>query len=246
MGEEAHEQDQSYVGQHLRRQLSFDLWYVFLGLFLICIVEGDKLSNTDEYAFTIFSVLFEVVSAYGTVGLSLGYPGTNTSLSTQFKVTSKLIIIAMMLRGRHRGLPYALDRAILLPSEDLHKKEAEEATRRHQRRDSMSPQSPGDDDENDTSRPNSPQIRRNNTLNDNDLEDSNLPRQNPTTEIASSIRAKFNNSDGEGTMTGRGSGFSTVSKVERVQKERRRTKNHGLGQFMAGSLGVGPNFSKHE
>ena len=39
----------------------------------------------------------------------------------------------MMLRGRHRGLPYALDRAILLPSEQLQKKEAEDADRRYRR-----------------------------------------------------------------------------------------------------------------
>lgn len=35
----------------------------------------------------------------------------------------------MMIRGRHRGLPYGLDRAILLPSEALQKREAEEASR---------------------------------------------------------------------------------------------------------------------
>ncbi|KAF2403041.1 hypothetical protein EJ06DRAFT_454849, partial [Trichodelitschia bisporula] len=119
----------SYLSAHLRRQLSFDLWYVFLGLFLICIVEGARIQNRagDDYAFTTFSLLFEIVSAYGTVGLSLGYPNTNTSFSAQLKPLSKLIIIAMMLRGRHRGLPYALDRAILLPSESLQRKEGEYA-----------------------------------------------------------------------------------------------------------------------
>lgn len=30
---------------------------------------------------------------------------------------SKLVIFAMMIRGRHRGLPYALDRVITLPSD---------------------------------------------------------------------------------------------------------------------------------
>lgn len=126
----------SYLGHHLRRQLSFDLWFVFLGFFLIAIVEGSRLENTNDFAFTLFSVLFEIVSAYGTVGLSLGYPGVNTSFSGQFKTLSKLIIIAMQIRGRHRGLPYALDRAILLPSESLHQKENEDATRRMMRRNS--------------------------------------------------------------------------------------------------------------
>ncbi|KZF20199.1 potassium transport protein TRK1/TRK2 [Xylona heveae TC161] len=113
----------SYVGAHLRRQLSFDLWYIFLGLFIIAIAEGSRLSNTNEYQFTLFSCLFEIVSAYGTVGLSLGYPNIDASFSAEFNVISKLVIIAMQIRGRHRGLPYALDRAILLPSESLHKTE---------------------------------------------------------------------------------------------------------------------------
>jgi hypothetical protein len=60
------------------------------------------------------------------VGLSLGFPGTNTSFCAQFKTLSKLIIIAMMLRGRHRGLPYALDRAVLLPGEGLKKDKVRE------------------------------------------------------------------------------------------------------------------------
>lgn len=123
--EEDDEENRSYVGQHLRRQLSFDLWYIFLGFFIITIVEGHRLEDTNAYAFTMFSVLFEIVSAYGTVGLSLGYPTINASFSAEFATLSKLIIIAMMIRGRHRGLPYALDRAILLPSENLNKNETE-------------------------------------------------------------------------------------------------------------------------
>ena len=78
--------------------------------------------------------LFEVVSAYGTVGLSFGYPNVNASFSTEFGVVSKLVIIGMQIRGRHRGLPYELDRAILLPSESLHKTEDQDASKRMQRR----------------------------------------------------------------------------------------------------------------
>lgn len=124
------ENEPSYVGAHLRRQLSFDLWYIFLGLFIIAIAEGPHIQNTNEYAFTMYSVLFEIVSAYGTVGLSLGYPDTNTSFSGRFSVISKLVIIAMQIRGRHRGLPYELDRAILLPSDSLHQKEDADAAKR--------------------------------------------------------------------------------------------------------------------
>ncbi|OAP64668.1 hypothetical protein AYL99_00640 [Fonsecaea erecta] len=127
--EEEDEGEPSYVGAHLRRQLSFDLWYIFLGMFIIAIVEGGRLQNPSDTAFTLFSVLFEIVSAYGTVGLSLGYPTINASFSAEFHVLSKLVIIAMQIRGRHRGLPYELDRAILLPSESLQAKEAKEAER---------------------------------------------------------------------------------------------------------------------
>ncbi|MCJ1248684.1 low affinity potassium transporter [Trapelia coarctata] len=124
----------SYVGAHLRRQLSFDLWFIFLGLFIVAIAEGPRLQDPNDIAFSLFACLFEIVSAYGTVGLSLGYPTINASFSAEFGVVSKLVIIVMQIRGRHRGLPYELDRAILLPSESLHKTEDEDAAKRIQRR----------------------------------------------------------------------------------------------------------------
>lgn len=125
----------SYVGAHLRRQLSFDLWYIFVGFFILSISEGSKLMREE---FTMFAVLFEIVSAYGTVGMSLGFSAGNASLSSQFTVVGKLVIIAMQIRGRHRGLPYGLDRAILLPSESLNQKEAEDADARARRNSMMS------------------------------------------------------------------------------------------------------------
>lgn len=124
------EGEPSYVGAHLRRQLSFDLWYIFLGLFILSISEGKHLQS-DDPDFTLFTVLFEIVSAYGTVGLSLGYPTINASFSGKFGVIGKLVIIAMQIRGRHRGLPYELDRAILLPSENLQLHEAQEGESLH-------------------------------------------------------------------------------------------------------------------
>lgn len=64
--------------------------------------------------------VFEVVSAYGTVGLSLGITNSNYSLSGAFRPLSKLVVCAVILRGRHRSLPVAIDRAILLPSDLEH------------------------------------------------------------------------------------------------------------------------------
>ncbi|KAL1642913.1 hypothetical protein SLS58_005155 [Diplodia intermedia] len=109
----------SYLRHHLRNQLGFDLWYISVGVFCITVAEADRVADPADPAFQIFSILFEVVSAYANVGLSLGYPTVMTSLSGQFSTFSKLVICAMMIRGRHRGLPYALDRAIVLPGDVL-------------------------------------------------------------------------------------------------------------------------------
>lgn len=107
----------SYITTHIQNQLSFDLWYIFLGTFCICVAESRRIKDVGEPAFSVFSVFFEVVSAYGNVGLSLGHPTVMTSLSGQFGTFAKLVICAMMIRGRHRGLPYAVDRAVMLPGE---------------------------------------------------------------------------------------------------------------------------------
>jgi len=112
------------------------LWYIFLGFFVIAIAEGSRIIHDTDQGFTMFAVLFEIVSAYGTVGLSLGYPTINASFSAEFGVVSKLVIIAMQIRGRHRGLPYELDRAIMLKGELLRAKEDEMASRSIRRRSS--------------------------------------------------------------------------------------------------------------
>ncbi|RGP74662.1 low-affinity potassium transport [Fusarium sporotrichioides] len=112
----------SYLLTHMKNQLGFDLWYIFLGTFCICISEASRIADVNEPAFSVFSVLFEVTSAYGNVGLSLGYPTVSFSLCGMFGVFGKVVICFMMIRGRHRGLPYALDRAIMLPSAQVPEK----------------------------------------------------------------------------------------------------------------------------
>lgn len=37
------------VATHMRHQLGFDLWYIFLGLFIICIVESSQIQDTNNY-----------------------------------------------------------------------------------------------------------------------------------------------------------------------------------------------------
>jgi potassium uptake Trk family protein len=107
-----------YLAMHARRQLAFDMWWLCLALVLVCIIERGNLDNTEIQGwFNIFTIIFELVSAYGSVGLSLGIPNENYSFSGALKPLSKLIVCLVMLRGRHRGLPVAIDRAIMLPSE---------------------------------------------------------------------------------------------------------------------------------
>ncbi|KAI6046353.1 cation transport protein-domain-containing protein [Pisolithus marmoratus] len=107
-----------YLGMHARRQLSFDMWWLSLALFLVCIIERDNLDNPNLQGwFNIFTIIFELVSAYGSVGLSLGVPNQNYSFSGSLRPLSKLVVTLVMLRGRHRGLPVAIDRAVMLPSE---------------------------------------------------------------------------------------------------------------------------------
>ncbi|KAK0226367.1 cation transport protein-domain-containing protein [Armillaria fumosa] len=107
-----------YLAMHARKQLAFDMWWLGLALFLVCIIERSELDDfaTMSY-FNIFTIVFELVSAYGTVGLSLGLPYANYSLSGAFRTLSKLIVCFVMIRGRHRGLPVAIDRAVMFPME---------------------------------------------------------------------------------------------------------------------------------
>ncbi|KAK0624148.1 potassium transporter [Immersiella caudata] len=109
----------SYLLTHIRNQFSFDLWYIFLGTFCICAAEADRIMDRESQGIDVFTIFFEATSAYGNVGLSLGHPTVNTSLSGVLSPFSKVVICAMMIRGRHRGLPYSLDRAIMLPSERM-------------------------------------------------------------------------------------------------------------------------------
>ncbi|GAO46751.1 TrkH-domain-containing protein [Saitoella complicata NRRL Y-17804] len=107
-----------FVTTQLRAQLAHDLWWLALAVWLISIVEYQSFEDQPAN-FSIFNVIFEVVSAYGTVGLSVGFPNVDYSFSGALKPLSKLIMCAVMLRGRHRGLPVAIDRAVLLKGEDV-------------------------------------------------------------------------------------------------------------------------------
>lgn len=48
------DKEPNYVGAHLRRQLGFDLWFVFAGLFIIAIAEGNRIRDINDDAFSMF------------------------------------------------------------------------------------------------------------------------------------------------------------------------------------------------
>ncbi|CAE6440804.1 unnamed protein product [Rhizoctonia solani] len=94
------------------------MWWLAVALWLVCIIERSEIMNPESAGwFDIFTIIFELVSAYGTVGLSLGLPTANYSFSGALRPLSKLVICIVMLRGRHRGLPHAIDRAVMFPWE---------------------------------------------------------------------------------------------------------------------------------
>ncbi|GAA5876158.1 hypothetical protein JCM16303_007040 [Sporobolomyces ruberrimus] len=106
-----------YIGFHARRQLAWDVWFIVLGVWLLAIIERGRIRSGDWPEVNVFTLIFECVSAYGTVGLSLGNTRNNASLAGVLSTLSKLVLCVLMIRGRHRGLPIAIDRAVLLPSD---------------------------------------------------------------------------------------------------------------------------------
>jgi Trk-type K+ transport system membrane component len=118
IGLQKHDSSAAGIASHLQKQLAYDIWFQFLAFFLVCIIERGHILKQDP-GFTEFSILFEVTSAYGTVGLSTGIPGQDYSLCGSFASLSKVVMLFVMVRGRHRGLPLAIDRSILLPGEEL-------------------------------------------------------------------------------------------------------------------------------
>ncbi len=76
--------------------------WIFISIFLICAIEHEWIVTDPNI--TIFKIVFEVISAFGCVGLTLGYPGVSSSFATVLSATSRVILGLIMLLGRHRGL----------------------------------------------------------------------------------------------------------------------------------------------
>jgi Trk-type K+ transport system membrane component len=116
-----------FIRQQLRGQLAHDLWWICLAVLFITITETGQFER-NPVVFSTFNIIFEVISSYGCVGISTGVPWDAYSFSGAWHTFSKLVLCAVMLRGRHRGLPVAIDRAVLLPGEGPNKTEEEDGT----------------------------------------------------------------------------------------------------------------------
>lgn len=90
--------------QQLRFQLSHDIWWLSLAVVVICVAESNHY-NSQPLAFSTFNIIFEVVSAYSYVGVSVGYPGKNYSFCGEWTSFSKVLLIFISFVGRHRDLP---------------------------------------------------------------------------------------------------------------------------------------------
>jgi hypothetical protein len=77
--------------------------WLFIFVFLICSFDSYHMAPVDPNI-TVFRVIFEVISAFGGCGLSIGYPTVTSSFATILTVPSKIILILTMCMGRHRGL----------------------------------------------------------------------------------------------------------------------------------------------
>lgn len=111
----------SAIGRHVRAQMLRDAVLLPLAIGLVVLLERGGRSaapdDPDASIFTagahllkdwpgprVFDVAFEVISAYGCVGMSVGSFRGPASLCADWGVWSKLVLVVVMLRGRHRGL----------------------------------------------------------------------------------------------------------------------------------------------
>ncbi|KAF8637169.1 hypothetical protein AX17_003073 [Amanita inopinata Kibby_2008] len=71
---EARERVGRYLAWHVRRQMTIDIWWLVWGILLVAIIERGNLMDDSKKWFDLFRVVFELVSAFGGIGFSLGVP----------------------------------------------------------------------------------------------------------------------------------------------------------------------------
>lgn len=115
----------------LEKFLFHDTCYLIIAVIVICITERESISN-DPLNYKVVNIVFEVVSAYGNVGMSVGYSCSlfrelilNSkghceevpySFSGKWSATGKVVIIMVMFFGRLKGVKR--NRSIFLNTDD--------------------------------------------------------------------------------------------------------------------------------
>jgi len=117
----------SSVRDQAKRYLLQDVTYLVLMTFFILVFEKSKLDASIQSScklgtsgevyqaygdFSVYKVVFEVISAYGTVGLSLSFRRSPASFSGSWTRASQLLLIFAMVLGRLRGLPDSIDPSV--------------------------------------------------------------------------------------------------------------------------------------
>ena len=77
--------------------------WLFIFIFLICTFEASRVVPSNP-SITVFRIAFEVISAFGGCGLSMGFSTLSPSLAAVLSSQSKMVLILTMCMGRHRGL----------------------------------------------------------------------------------------------------------------------------------------------
>lgn len=67
------------TGKDIKHSIA-DIWWLVWGVFFIAIIERKNLMAEDKKWFDMFRVLFELVSAFGGIGLSLGFPSVRVEI----------------------------------------------------------------------------------------------------------------------------------------------------------------------
>ncbi|KAL0238528.1 hypothetical protein GEMRC1_013001 [Eukaryota sp. GEM-RC1] len=83
-----------------------DFFWVYASWLTLTIIIYKRLDG-----WFLFNLLYEVSSSYGNIGLSMGYPSTESSFASETGTSGKFVFCLLMLAGRHRGLPSVLDQS---------------------------------------------------------------------------------------------------------------------------------------
>jgi hypothetical protein len=106
------------LGESSRAGTSRDIAVVWFVWFLILCVE--KYTPRDSLHSNIFNCIFEICSAFGSVGLSIGSEKVkNASFSADLHIFSQFLLLCVMILGRTREFPSEIDGSLQLVSGDI-------------------------------------------------------------------------------------------------------------------------------